>query len=1127
MTEGRVPPTLPSFKIPNLPNEPQNIPGVAFPNRYVQVFPQTDKAHQSGFPHQQKNITQNTFHLLHPPLSELPPFHSAPYQNASQWSQFVPEHPSSVPPVLVQGTAANSNDTFQTDLPDYHFHSQQRNRSELNLLDVENKVHLLSSYTHETAHDIAGIRPTSMYKNNNPAAPSSSTANSTITEPRVFRNESKFSLDCMSINFQKENQTGYKKDNLSVVPKRDYIGEIISPKGLGIFTASNSILGEMENEVYSLAPLSNEVKGLVDNLTDWPIGIQKNDLPSESDKDASSIENLKSNRDKMKLLNDMSQRMCDAIPQTVEDLLNDLIQESGELPGQIDEAAGCNMQVNNPQYFHVSRSKSYTDCALQIPQEDTETVTQKLCDAVTNDQINEMSNSNNKAYNMQEDPSTQNLVIREVQTNSPRLESFLSDCVDSTAPSESLILGLDISHELDGEILPQQDVDKSNEANSPLEDTFGVEKASATKEVMRTAREMIEETDEHEDKGTENDSDTSREKETNRVQSKQMMDQQTQPESTVAVKMGPMTTEMLEFNTSLEVGNGSRVEEMTSAGRLCTSEAELGRDGCTENTESEQHKHNSYSNDQVGVEKGKNKVLDSIKKIETKTSGIVCESECDRVKTPRPKGRMKVEMENETARSSAVVQTLIMQKPIERDSIFKTEHRRLARQSPKKAETDLFGRKEKNQKTVVKARDGSGGHQESRINKEERQTPRRSERIKNAQSYTIFVMNTRTRRDLNSLISEDVARTQKVKKTENPNSETDGDTKPPLVEGMKNTQAPDLKSGSNSDIVTGRGTRGKVDVAFVKEKKSSKGDHIYRRSYKTRQHHNMATLEKQVGDRKEGAGTTRCSKQTRKCNLCFKGSVKNSSGDTELRSEKTTREGSPEAEEAAVKCSERKEGELKHTPKKHDSAFPVTTEKVKEIKKEESRGKKEPKYEQHKAKDCSGDKRSDKRHTRSYIASLQCQVENKGEEIRESYGRNKGKNQIKESGVKMVLRERPQKEERVNLKEVRNKDAGITRHTVAGSTKGETRKQEMTTGILTSINQSILEQNIGRQRKKPRPASNAKTMHGRTLRSESEELTIKSGELFVYGHQGTQTRISRTKSKINNTDEVDKRVKRM
>lgn len=1093
MTEGRVPPTLPSFKIPNLPNQPQNIPGVAFPNRHVQVFPQTDKAHQSGFPPQQKNITQNTFQLLHPPLTDLPPFHSAPYQNASQWSQFVPEHPSSVPPVLVQGTVANSNATFQTDLPDYHFHSQQRNSSELNLLDEENKVHLLSSYTHETAHDIAGIRPTSMYKNNNPVAPSSSTANSTITEPRVFRNESQFSLDCMSINIQKENQTGYKKDNFSAVPKIDYIGEI-SSTGLGIFTASNSILDEMESEIYSLAPVSNEVKDLVDNLTDWLIGIQKNDLPSELDTDASSIENLKSNRDKMKLLNDMS-RPIDAIPQTVEDLLNDLIQETGELPGPVDEVAGCSMQVNNPQYFHVSRSKSYTDCALQIPQEDTELVTQR---AVTNDQVNEMSNSKNKAYNMQEEPSTQNLVIREVQTNSPRLESFTFDWVDLAAPSESLILGLDISLELDGEVLPQKDVDKSNETNSPLEDTFGVEKASATKEVMRTAREMIEETDEHEDKGTENDFDTSREKETNTVQSKQMMDQQTQPESTVAVKMGQMTTEMLEFNTSLEVGNGSRVKEMISAGSLCTSEAELGRDGYTENTESEQHKHNSYSNDQVGVEESKNKVLDSIKKIETKTSGILCESKCDRAKTPRPKGRMKVEMENETAKSSAVVQTLIMEKPIERDRIFKTEHRRLARQSPKKAETDnLFGRKEKNQKTVVKARDGSGGHQESRINKEERQTPRRSERRnkqrKNAQSNTIFVMNTRTRRDFNSLISEDVARTQKVKKTENPNSETDGDTKPPLVEGMKNTQAPDIKSGSNSDIVTGRGTRGKVDVAFVKEKKSSKGDHIYRRSYKTRQHYNMATLEKQVGDRREGAGTTRCSKQMRKCNLCFKGSVKNSSGDTELRSEKTTREGSPEAEEAAVKCSERKEGELKHTPKKHDSAFPVTTEKVKEIKKEASRGKKEPKYEQHKAKDCSGDKRSDKRHTRSYIASLQCQVENKGEEIRESHGRNKGKNQIKESGVKMVLRERPQKEERVHLKEVRNKDAGITRHTVAGSTEGETRKQEMTTGILTSINKSILEQNIERQRKKPRPASNAKTMHGRTPRSSSR-ARVKSSQ---------------------------------
>ncbi|KAK3507306.1 hypothetical protein QTP70_013561 [Hemibagrus guttatus] len=308
----------------------------------------------------------------------------------------------------------------------------------------------------------------------------------------------------------------------------------------------------------------------------------------------------------------------------------------------------------------------------------------------------------------------------------------------------------------------------------------------------------------------------------------------------------------------------------------------------------------------------------------------------------------------------------------------------------------------------------------------------------------------------------------------------DGDTKQPLVEGMKNIQAPEIKSSSNSVIVTGRGTRGKVGVVFVEGKSSSKddsqNDHISTRSYNTMQNYNIATPEKQVGDRREGAGTLRRSKRTRKCSLYIKGPVKRSSADTEPRSEKTTRECSAEPEEAAVKRTGRKEGELKNTPKQHESAFPVTTEKVKEIEKE-SRGKKKPKYEQRKAKDRSGDKRTDERRTRSYTASPQCQVENKGKEMRESDGRNKSKNQIKEpkmSGVNKVLRERQPKEagvdrkEKMKREEERSKDAGkwkMTRSTVAGTTEGETGKQDMTTGILTRRKKLILEQNIYKRQK--------------------------------------------------------------
>lgn len=51
------------------------------------------------------------------------------------------------------------------------------------------------------------------FLNKNFVAPSLSTARPTVTEPvTVLQNESQSTLNCMSINIQKENQTGYIKD---------------------------------------------------------------------------------------------------------------------------------------------------------------------------------------------------------------------------------------------------------------------------------------------------------------------------------------------------------------------------------------------------------------------------------------------------------------------------------------------------------------------------------------------------------------------------------------------------------------------------------------------------------------------------------------------------------------------------------------------------------------------------------------------------------------------------------------------------------------------------------------------------------------------------------------------------
>lgn len=163
MTDATVHPLRPSCKIPKLPNQPSNTKEVPLCNSSVLVSPQTDKAYRSGIPTLQKDITQNTLQLLHPPPGPLPDCQISPDQNAGQGLQFF--CPSSVPPVVIQETVANSNSTFQANSHAHTIRNFYQGRKE-HLLGVKNTVPLLPSYTYKTAHENSSSTIDSRFETN-------------------------------------------------------------------------------------------------------------------------------------------------------------------------------------------------------------------------------------------------------------------------------------------------------------------------------------------------------------------------------------------------------------------------------------------------------------------------------------------------------------------------------------------------------------------------------------------------------------------------------------------------------------------------------------------------------------------------------------------------------------------------------------------------------------------------------------------------------------------------------------------------------------------------------------------------------------------------------------------------
>lgn len=136
------------------------------------------------------------------------------------------------------------------------------------------------------------------------------------------------------------------------------------------------------------------------------------------------------------------------------------------------------------------------------------------------------------------------------------------------------------------------------------------------------------------------------------------------------------------------------------------------------------------SPDQSSVGGNKNTEMVSIKKRQTKTRDIPNQSKCDSPKKSKSRGRKLVDMENETVKRSAVVQTQIMYKPIEIETISKKEHRRVTKQNLKKAQMDMGQKKDRgnmvlrssrNCKVVKVVRDVSSENQKKRVNTEEKQ----------------------------------------------------------------------------------------------------------------------------------------------------------------------------------------------------------------------------------------------------------------------------------------------------------------------------------------------------------------------------------------------------------------------
>lgn len=392
-------------------------------------------------------------------------------------------------------------------------HFLQKDRKEQNQLK-QNIVHLLPSYTHETAQensssktDTAKVRPSIMDLS---VAHSSTSARQSFIDPlTVFENDSLYTLDCPEINIQKETQITNKKDNSTTDCS---VGEMVP-------TTTDCSVGEM-----------------VPPATDCSFG---EFVPPPI---SCGVE----------VMGTLTNDCC---------IWDDLVQETEELsnmPSQIGEVAGSSMHAYNPQYFHAAKSKSYTDTVIQVSQNDTVLVNQIVYDSVRNNHINEMRKPKIKACSVQEEPNTQHLmnmltVLSEAPPCPLKVESFTSDQTEFATQSELFNLRQDSSDHLDLMQLlslrdnrvkfPQQ---KGNETNNPPENTLANRVTMTTKDVIKTDEDAINKTEEHGNKGREDDSDKSGENETKKMPSEII--QQTNAEScaakeTVAVEMRHMTRE--------------------------------------------------------------------------------------------------------------------------------------------------------------------------------------------------------------------------------------------------------------------------------------------------------------------------------------------------------------------------------------------------------------------------------------------------------------------------------------------------------------------------------------------------------------------------------------------------------
>lgn len=1022
------------------------------PNRYVLVSPQTDKACQSGIPPQQKDITQNTFQLLHPPPEPLPHCHIAPHQNACQGLQFVPENPDSVPPVVVQESVANSNGTFQANLPPSQSYFLQRDRKEENLFDVQNTVPVLLSYTHETAQehssskeDVAEVRPTFMDKNKF-FAPSSSTAKPTIMENSYWiSNDSQSTLDCTN-NIQNETQTRYKKDNLIVVPTDCSVGvpqiidcsvgEIVPTTmdcSIGVPPATDCCADEMV-----LPTTDYSVVEKVPPKTDYSFGV-----PQIIDCNVGEVAPPTTDCcvDEMVLPttdcsigvpppNDcgFGKMVLPKIDCCVDEMVPVPHGSKGEQITVADTLCTSEGELGQKQNIEAGQHKHNSYSIM------------KSKNLINQGQSSVGENKNKELGSIKERETNTKEILNQSKCDIPKNQSLKgrklvemeNEIVQRSAVAQIQIMDKTIERENTSK-KEHRRVTRQSLKKAKMD--IGQKTARGTM-VMRSSRicKIVKEDAYHEKK--------------KRVNAEE---KQTQGKS-----KGQRKVELKNEVNSTFIKNTKRTPR--SCNSLVLEEA-TGTQNVKMKTEKTNTRKDTDTN-QLQIEGEKMfKVSESSTNPKTLTgrrnlgTSLVKDFEGVQTHTDQENPNVLVGKKEKDHRHKSIGR--LTSQDLKTD--FEVAQRI-------KAQINKVKRTSRSSK-IVKVSDRFGENQERKINKEEQPTHRKSVRVSkqvpknDAKSNTTFVMNTRTR-GFTSHTSEDVVGTQNVKKTENSYTEMDGDTKQPQVEGKKNIKVAVIKSNSNSDILTGRTRKFGKEKVCVSSKDGGENVHISTRRYHATQDNSVAASEKQVGDRKVGTGTMTRSK-IKKRSLLIKGPVKSSSSSvtTHLSSEKITQARGPVAEEAAEKCAKTKEGGLKsNTARRHDSAkarakpllLDVTTDKLKMMNEKESQGMKDPTHGQCKAKNCIGDKRTDERLTRSYTASLKLQVENNKKEMRESDGRNRTKNQKEEtktSGVKKGVRERQQKEARVDLKEKvtkeeRNKDkrCRITRRTVAVTTQAETRE---------------------------------------------------------------------------------------